>query len=227
MRALIWKRINESHKKISKVILFFLFPVLYFGLLYFTGVQWNSIVAYFPFNVITFSVIIHFSIEELVSCEVILATNTSILKLWFINIVFVTITGFIYSIFLLFAFGLILKFALHKDIALNIYTICQSFLNLFMSAALIAGSTIHFADYTLHKQLIASVFAVLGFVLPVLFVPFGNLIPINSTSIITSVVASALLFLISAIIIYNTNKEKLLINTSSIVKAWETKTIDE
>lgn len=147
--------------------------------------------------------------------------------LWFINIVFVTVTGFVYSTFVLFAFGFVLKLLLNKDITINIYAIIHSFLNLLMSAALIAGSTVHFADYTLHKQAIASVFAILGFALPLLFIPFGNLIPVNMFSITISVMASIILFLISALIIYNTNKEKLFINTRNIVKAWEGKTIDE
>jgi|GEM_PF-1470019 len=227
MKALLWKRIKESNKKISKIILYLMLPVVYIGLLLFLDIRWNNIVAFFPFGVITLSVFIHFSIEELVSCEVILATNTSIMKLWFINIVFVTVTGFSYSIFLLLACGIILRFIFNSNITVNAYGICQSFLGLFMSAALIAGSTIHFADYSLLKQAIASVFAVLGLVLPILFMPFGNFIPINMLSIIASAAVSVVVFLICTLIIYNTNKEKLLINTSSIVKAWESKTIDE
>lgn len=227
MRALIWKRINESNKKVSKIVAFLLFPLIYIVLLNIANIQWNSIVAYFPFNVITFSVIIHFSIEELVSCEVILATNTSIIKLWFINIVYVTVTGFIYSLFVLFIFYFISKNILYKDVTVSLYAIWHLFLNLFASSALIAGSTIHFADYSFHKQAIASVFAILGFVLPILFIPFGNMIPINMLSLFTVVVVSFIVFSISALIIYNTNKEKLLINTSGMVKAWEGKTIDE
>jgi hypothetical protein len=227
MKALLWKRINEFKKNKTKLLFFLLSPILYLLILSLLKYNWNNIIAYFTLTFTTFSMIIHFSVEELISCEVFLATNISIKKLWLTNILFVSLVGFIYSSFILTIGFLISFFILEITMHITIYVVIQCAFNILPIIAIVAASTIHFADYSKIKQITASVFSLIGIASPFIFLGIGKNLTVSSKTLSILTIIPFIIFLISYYIINTTNKEKLIINTQTIAKSYQNKIIEE
>lgn len=226
MKALFWKRIKEFEKSKRRIIVFFLFPVIYLTLLVVTGASWNNIVSFYPLSVTLLSIMSHFSLEELLSCEVFLSTGISIKKLWLSNSLFITVLGYLYSVALL-ILGSILYSIFGFTLGIDVYSVLLLVIGPFVCISLICGSTIHFADYSKHKQIIASVFAIFCLAIPLALLFMINIIIPDLQFLLFLILASVLLFLLSYLLMTFEDKEKLLLNTQLMVKAYQNKTIEE
>ncbi|WP_379146707.1 hypothetical protein [Paenibacillus sp. sgz500992] len=229
MRALMWKKYSEFQRSKVRVLVFFILPVAYLFLLLILNIKTENVVAFYSLSVILLQTFVFFSIEELVSTEVILATNTSIKKIWLVNLVCTTVIGFIYSNIILWIAVLSGPFLFDIDFNITSQAILQNVLNIVVGASIIGFSTIHFADYSKLKQVLASAAGLLIYANPFLFLfYYGKGIEVSLQITGVSFVLSLFILLISYWIVNNPNKEKLIINTQKLLKTFEdSNTIEE
>lgn len=216
MNILTWKKIKELKKSKLKNITFLILPVVYFIALLKFNTDIKNIIAFYPLTFTLFSILINFSIEDLISTETILATNLSIEKIWKSNLIWGVLKSYIYSTFIM-CIGLLCLSLNGVKINVNLNAIIQYFTCILTAFSLIGMSTCHYADYSYSKQIIASVFSIIDIISPLILLLFIKKSIVNLNFIIVSLMVSFFLFLISLYIINKSNKEKLIINMSKLV----------
>ncbi len=227
MKSLLWKRLNEIKKQKGKLIILLAFPAVYLVVLHVLKIKADAIIAFFGLSVTLVSTIAHFSVEELVASEVLLATNISIRKVWFANALFISVVGYIYSTILIVIFVISYRLISHGPTAFGGAAVVIHLFSIFISIAFIGASTVHFADYSKSKQLVASFFSIVSISSPFLVIAFGNRVQYNLYLVAGASLLAAALFMMSYGIVSRADKEKLMINTQMIVRAYEGKMVEE
>lgn len=216
MNVLIWKKTKELKKSKLKNLIFLILPIIYFVALLKLEQDIQNIIAFYPLTFTLFSVLIDFSIEDLISTETILATNLSIEKIWKSNLIWNVSKGYIYSTFIM-CFGLLYLSLNGINININLGIIVQYFICILTAFSLIGMATCHYADYSYSKQIIASIFSLINLTSPLILLFLIKKPIVNLNLIILSLILSCVLLLISLYIINKSNKEKLIINMSKLV----------
>jgi hypothetical protein len=163
--------------------------------------------------------------EDIISSESILATPITIKKIWLWNLIFIVTTGYIYSIILLTVMSLLNL----MHISLNLYDVAQLIATLALCFALLGAANCHYADYSLTKQSIASVFAIINLACPFVLLIWGSRIEVYLGSVWIILATAIIIFGIAFIFISNSSKEKLLMNTQKLITVYNnnTNTIEE
>ncbi|WP_054942484.1 hypothetical protein [Paenibacillus ihuae] len=229
MRALMWKKYNEFQRSKIRMLVFFILPAAYLFLLLMLNIKTENIIAFYSLSVILLQTFVFFSIEELVSTEVILATNTSIKKIWLVNLLYTAVIGFIYSNIILWLAVLSGPFLFGIDFNITTKAMLHNVLNIVIGASIIGFSTIHYSDYSKFKQVLASVAGLLIYANPFLFLfYYGKEIHVSLQLTGLSFVLALFVLWFSYWIVNNPNKENLIINTQKLLKTFEeSNTIEE
>jgi len=205
----------------------FLFPIIFFILLKIKNLSNDILFGCFPLVITVFSTIIHFNVEDLIHCEVFLATRFSIKDIWIYNILFVSISGYVYSNIILLSYYVYSMITKTSYINISAMSLVMNVSTLATIVALIGASTIHFADYSKTKQLIASVFAIINVISPLLLIFVGSKLVISYKLIYMNIFLSIFAYLGSYILILYSSKEKLLFNTEDYVKIYSNKFLND
>ncbi|AQT86035.1 hypothetical protein ERICIV_01329 [Paenibacillus larvae subsp. larvae] len=221
MNALFWKSLQAMKHRKPRLAVLFILPIIYLYALYRSGLSQETILVFFPATFTLFSSVIHFSMEDIIGSESILATSISIQKIWLWNLIFIVASGYVYSIILLTAgTGLLNLVKGIGDFSLSVYDEMQFIANLALCFAFLGAATCHYADYSFGKQMTASVFALIHLACPFVFLIWGSRLEVNQNSVWITLATAVFIFLIAFIFIRNSNKEKLLMNTQKLIMAY-------
>lgn len=227
MNPLLWKKVLEFKGNKSKIYIYILVPIIYMTLLMLLKVDFYKVVSYFSLSIILISTFIHYSPEDILFSESILATNISIKEIWYYNIFFIVILGFLYSTIILLVYALIYILSANLNITLFIHSVIQHFLNIIIAASLIGAATIHLADYSKLKQYVASAFSLALILFPIGFCILGSKIKVDILSMSLSTIISIVLYVICYLIVNRGNNELLIINSAKLVNIYNNNVIEE
>ncbi|MFF2020169.1 MULTISPECIES: hypothetical protein [Paenibacillus] len=223
MNALLWKSFQTLKQQKIRGIVFLLLPVGYLFVLKQSGLSEEMILVLFPATFTLFSSVIHFSMENVISSESILATPITIRKVWLWNLIFIIATGYLYSILLLTVMNLIG----FMSIPLSVEGMTQFAAYLTLCFAFLGASNCHYADYSYTKQLIASVFAIINLAGPFLLLLMGSKAEAYLDHTWMIITIAFFIFGFSFIIMLHSSKEKLLMNTQKLVTVYNNTNIIE
>lgn len=226
MNALIWKRLKEVRTRWINFILFLIIPPFYLISLFFITKKIDNIMAYAPVCITLLCTLIHFSVDDLVSSEALLSTSLSVKKIWITNILFTVITTYVYCTILIFL-GVVYLYMMGNRVLISMNVIIQYITNLILAFSLVGGATCHYSDYSYIKKLIASFISIINIAVPILFFLYINSIFIDKMIIFISLLIGILLFSTCYFVVYNANKEKIIINIQILVASYNSNNIEE
>lgn len=226
MNAIIWKKyINITSNK-KKLIIFLIFPIIYLVLLWIIKVDTNVIFSFFPLTYTVCSNFFHWNVEDLVYSEVLLNSTISVKKFWRLNYLFISITGYIYSYFVL-AIGYITLKLLNIHITIIPESIIYSLLFFFVAMAIIAVASLQYTDFSKFKQYATIPFSILPLVLPVLLVMYPVYFRISTWEALGLFIGALIILSISEIIVACTKNETLLKNIYKLTSAYTANIVND
>lgn len=210
MKVLMWKKIREMRRKPVNMLFFLLLPCALF-ILYNKVLHIDMLVVFqmLPLISCCFSTILIFNVEDItyVSWYNLLGIKTR--TVWLQNLLFTIIFQFIVTEITLIAFALI------YSIDINGYTILVNLSMIIITTCIIGLSTIHFSSNGKISVIIASVFALVNVVspiLPIVLLTLEDKIKLNDIYI-PIVFTSFILFLFMYIYMGANRGEDLINNT--------------
>ena len=212
MNALLWKKLHELKNNKAKIIILLLLPVLYIILLLKLKIDVNLITAYYTLAITLPCSGFLFESLDVLSSEVLLASDISIKQIWRFNVYFSVITNFLYSLIVLISAILLLK------INIGLYSIFQNISNVVISISLVSGSILYFCDYTKIKKTVGLIFGLPNLFFPILLAKYGNSITVNTKNTLVYTTISLIIYLLFELIVkLSANNEKVLINIRNTI----------
>lgn len=221
MRLLLWKKMKELKRTPLKVVIALLLPViLIIVYYYFLKIEFAKISYFLPFIVCCFAQIIFFNVEDLTYTPIFTAMGIRTRVVWLSNIVVLLLYGFILSNFSLFLFSFIFRESL------NYLIILSNLISFVFSFTFLGLSTLHYSCNSKVEQLIASVFAILNMISP-LIIFISKYIELNLNIIIILSVLCFILLVNLFIYMKKNRSEKLINNIQVYVGAYDDKFFTE
>lgn len=222
MSSLLWKRVIEIKNQKMRIIISLALSVIILSLYIFIFKNdFNIIFAYFPLATMAINHASLSSMDDILFCETLISSNISLIKMWYFNLLFISITNYLIATFLLCIFSM----------SLGMYptyiSISQNILSLPLSFSVLGCATIHYANYSKINQYIGTVFGLSFVVITFGFVKFVNFLPVNHITLIFSILISVVLFVFAYLFMLHSSKEKMLINTTKISNMMNQRSLKE
>lgn len=221
MSILLWKRWCEIKKTPVKLIFAGLLPLILIVLYsYIFKIDYRIQILTIPTVASTFSTYIFYTIDDISYAMFYSALGIDMKKLWYTNFITISIFEFAMSAITFIVWGNIVELQVERQ------TYVTAFLMIFVAMTFIALSTIHFFDNGKRTMIVASIFAVINFLL--VFVPI-ILVVINNYEKICLILSLVSVIILGGCLVFmnNMRTETLVVNTQGYINGYDRKFFDE
>ncbi len=211
MKSLLWKRLIEvQNNKIRLAFSLLISTLVLFLSIFVFKNNFDIVFAYFPMATMAINQMFLASMDDILFCETLISTNISLKKMWWFNLIFVSIGNYIISTTLIVICSLLL------GVFPGYLYLVQNILSFILSISVLGCATIHYANYSKINQCIGTVFGLTFMIIPFVFVKFISLLPVSYLSLSISTLISIILAVLAYSFMVHSSKEKMLINTAKL-----------
>lgn len=227
MNALVWKMKRKLCKNKTRLLMAFAAPIAYLIFLHEFGIDIRQIVCFFPFLYSLFIPLVLGDVEDLIFGEVFLTTRISPKYFWRFKYIFFSLFGTAMGIIYVSLYALIANFLLGIKLEMDITVLLTVVAAFLLALGINACGMLHYCDFSMVKQLFASVFNILSLVLLFFFVSFGNKEIVKSIGWYPVAILGLLLIVISEVVNSRVSSEALLDSIKKMVDGYNSKIVDD